>query len=298
MSILTRFFGKKEDSESSSLVANPAIQHPLSLQILFADRYRLESDAVTAALRTYHPSMAEAVCEIDPNLAAEGKTIGLLGWGRHVIRCAGFDLPMPAESVENCVEPAHYPQELKARARAHQAHLLLFYAGYEMSPLEQFVALAAVAGVLASFGALVVLNESACTSFPAAALQAGVADDMMDALRTLPLPILYCGFAKYEVQDTAGVWMRTHGAGKFGLPDFAAHAAGHHEGKRYFELFSTIFHYLLSTGKEMSSGHTMQVGETEFLRLRSATAQEAFLAGDGNLLVAEIIGPDQINRRS
>ncbi len=35
------------------------------------------------------------------------------------------------------------------------------------------------------------------------------------------LPVDYCGFAKYDVEDVEGVWMRTYGAARFGLPDLA-----------------------------------------------------------------------------
>ncbi len=118
----------------------------------------------------------------------------------------------------------------------------------------------------------------------------------MELLRTLPLPILYCGFVKYDVEGTPGVWMRTHGAPLLGLPDFAAHAKGHEEGQRYFDLFDDVFRYLRESGAEMAPGHTMQVGETEFLRLRAPTEDESFLESDGDLLVAEIISKDEINR--
>ena len=63
------------------------------------------------------------------------------------------------------------PPALAAAIRAvHAGHVLLYYAGHDPAPLEQYVALTAVAGVLARFGGLVVLNESGRTSFPAAAL--------------------------------------------------------------------------------------------------------------------------------
>ena len=218
----------------------------------------------------------------------------MIGWGKHVVRCVGFDLPMPPEAVEACIAPSHYPQELKQRARSHKAHVILYYAGYEPSPVEQYVALAATAGVLARLGAIVVLNESGHTSFPAAALSGVDSDgDIMDLLRTLPLPILYCGFVKHEVEGIPGVWMRTYGAPLLGLPDFAAHAAGHHEGQRYFDMFDSVFGYLRESGAQLAAGHTMQIGQEEFLRVRHPTDEEAFLESEGELLVAEIIGPDE-----
>jgi hypothetical protein len=299
MSIFSRFLGKSDAGESGDgqLVANPKIEHPLSLQVLFPESCRLDSARLTKAFRSYHSSMSKVRCEIDPALSREGKVFGMIGWGKHVVRCVGFNLPMPAEAVEACVTPSHYPEELKQRARSHQAHVILFYAGYESEPAEQYVALAATAGVLARFGALVVLNESGRTSFPASALSGSDEDgDMMDLLRTLPLPILYCGFVKHEVEGIPGVWMRTYGAPLLGLPDIAAHAAGHHEGQRYFEMFNSVFDYLRESGAEIAAGHTMQIDEKVYLRFRLPKPKEAFLKGAGKVLVTEIIGPNEINR--
>jgi Domain of unknown function (DUF4261) len=204
---------------------------------------------------------------------------------------------MPSEAVEACVAPSHYPEELKQRARAHKAHIILYYAGYESSPVEQYVALAATAGVLARFGAIVVLNESGYTSFRAFALSGLATEgDVMDLLRTLPLPVLYCGFVKHEVEGIPGVWMRTYGAPLLGLPDFAAHASAHHGGQRFFGMFNHVLGYLRESGAHLAAGHTLQIGEDEWLRVRHPTDGEGFLVSEGNLLVVEIIGADEINR--
>lgn len=300
MSLFLRFFGNSNDDEdfrNANLAANPRIEHPLSLQVLFPGPSPLESERLADAFRSYHPSMSGVVCGIDPMLNREGKIFGLVGWGNHVVRCLGFDFPMPAEAVETCVDPSHYPQELKQRARAHKAHIILYYAGYESSPVEQYVALAATAGVLARFGAIVVLNESGHTSFPAFALSGLATDgDVMDLLRTLPLPILYCGFVKHEVEGIPGVWMRTYGAPLLGLPDLAVHASAHREGQRFFEIFNHVFEYLRESGAHLAAGHTLQIGQDECLRARQRTDGESFFSSAGDLLVVEIIGADEINR--
>lgn len=298
MNIFGRFFGRHDKTNrGDQLIANPQIENALSLQVLFPERLRLRSDKVQAALRSYHRSMAKAKCDLDAELGEDGKIFGLVGWSNHVIQLIGFDVPMPAEAVEACVAPSHYPQPLKDRARSHGSHVLLYYAGYEESAHEQYVALAATAGALSQLGAIVILNESAHTSFPAAALSGVDVDgDIMELLRTLPLAILFCGFVKYEIEGTSGVWMRTYGAHLLGLPDFAAYASGHDEGQRYFDIFENIFAYLQDSGAVLAAGHTMQVGEHEFLKCRERAEDEYFLESDGELLVAEIIGPDEINR--
>jgi Domain of unknown function (DUF4261) len=300
MNLFSRFFGRKDadDPAGGQLEANPDIKRPLSLQILFPDSCRLDTDRVTRTLRSYHRSMSEAQCEIDPELIREGKVFGMLGWGKHVIRLVGFDAPYPAAAFEACVAPSHYPQELKQRARSHKAHVILYYAGQEPSAFEQYVALAATAGVLARLGAIVVLNESGHTSFPAAALSGldSEISDIMEFLRVLPLSILYCGLVKYEVEGIAGVWMRTYGAPLLELPDLAAHAIGHQEGQRYFDIFETIFRYLRESGARLAAGHTMQIDEEEYLRFCAPREEEEFLQSGAQLLVVEVIGADEINR--
>jgi hypothetical protein len=297
MGIFSRFFGKTDDDDrGAQLLANPEIERPLGLQVLFGEGPDLDPDRLAGALRSYDRSMARARCEVDPGLSRDGTIFGLAGWGKHVIRLVGFDRPMPAQAMEACVAPSHYPAELKQRARAHAGHVLLYYAGYESTPLEQYVALAALAGVLSRFGAIVVLNEAGRTSFPADALSGeGVEGDILEILRTLPLAILYCGFVKYDLEGTDRVWMRTYGAHLLGLPDLAALAEGHHEGQRHFDMFGSILDYLRESGASIAAGHTLQIGQEEFLRFRAPTPAEPFLGSEGELLVVEPIGRDDIN---
>lgn len=295
MSLWSRYFGRNDvPVESIALVANPAIKDGPSLQLVFRDELALQAERLGVRLRAYHPSLRQARVEL---AVEEGHVFGLAGWDRHVVRLVGFNAPWPADALERCVGPSHYPQELKEQVRAHRSNLILYYAGYEDDPLERYVALAAVAGALADEQAIAVLNEYAHTSLPAAVFaQAELGEESLDFLRTLPLTMLYCGFVKYEVENTPGVWMRTYGGDLFGLPDFAAHADGHHQGQYYMNLFNSVMGYLRDSGASMTAGHTMQVGEASYLRLRDPMAEEYFLDGPGSVLVAEVIGADQINR--
>lgn len=300
MSIFSRFFGRKEDDTDrfAQLIANPDMnmKSSLSFEVLFTNEIRLDAEALTAELRVYDNSMVRARCELDPEISSDGRLFGIVGWGKHVIRLIGFEAPMPADALEACVAPAHYSQDLKNKARSHSGHLILYYAGYELSPLEQYVALAAVAGALERFGAVIAVNEAGHTSLPINALSGSRASGRaIDVLRSFPLLLLYCGFVKYEVEGAAGIWMRTYAAHLLGLPDLAAHAVGHNEGQRWFDVFDNILNYLLNSGSRLSPGHTMQIGENEFLRFRAPNEPEYFLKSEGELLVAEEIGPDEVN---
>jgi hypothetical protein len=293
MGILERFFGRKSGA-SGGLVAATVTGHALSLQLLFSTKARLEAAAITETLRAFDPSTAKGTCEIDGELSEQGTPIGLIGWGSHVVRLVGFDVPMPADVVELCVGPSHYGPDLKARARSHESHLILYYAGREASKVEQYVALAVVAAVMSQHGAIVVTNESGHTSFPAQALFGD--DDRIELLRELPLPILYCGFVKLEVEGVAGVWMRTYGGNLLDIPDFAQLVEGHQRGEETMFLIGNIMSYLLSSGAKLAAGHTMEAASDLVIRLRSPTRNEHFLESPGELLVIEEIPADQANR--
>jgi hypothetical protein len=298
MGVFERFFGRREKTaaDAGKPVANPACESPLALGVLFSECPALTAEGLTKSLRTYHPDMSRATAELERDPKGEGSwVLGLAGWGRHVVKLVGFELPMPPETVELCVRPAHYKPELKEQARQHKAHLLLYYAGYDDDPFEQYVALAAVAGALDEHGAVMAINEAAHTSFPAQALARSAAPDSLEWLHSLLL-YLYCGFIKYEVQNVPGVWMRTHGCHLLGLPDLAFHAEGHHQGQQTFDIFSNVLGYVLNSGAGLGAGHTMQVGDDTYLKLRAPTGEESFLDSEGELFVAEMIRADQINR--
>lgn len=304
--LLDRFFGKGVPRLGGPPVANPRLTDPIGLQLLWDVPLELDAEEVAKALRDYHADMARATAELyfvppNPNPKAgesEPSIMGLTAWERHVIKVVGFLTPMPADAVRACVQPAHIDPKFKALAYQHVSHVMLYYAGYELDPLEQYVALAAAAGSVAYFGASFVLNETARTAVPAAVLHPHEEDggDMLGALRGFPLPFLFCGFVKLEVEGEPGVWMRTYGCHRLGLPDLAFHAPGHELGSTTFEIFSNLLAYLRQSGKQFAPGDTMRVGDDVFMRLRARTPHEWYLESEGEMLVAERIPADEVNR--
>jgi hypothetical protein len=296
MSIFSRFFGKQDDAkpEGLGLIATDS-KGNVSLGLLWEGPLRLDAEAITRTLHAFHPSMVNAACEIDADTQAQGTLLGLLGWGEHVVRLVGFGVPMPAPVVERCLQPAHFGQELKVRARAHMSHVLMYYAGKESDSHRQYVALAAVAGVLSAHGAIVVVNETGHTSFPCAALQE-IQGDRLELLEEMPLLMLYAGFVKFDIEGLDGTWMRTFGNSVLGLPDFAMLTKGHHEGQATFDRFENLLSYLRSSRATFAPGHTMQIGEGQFLKARAPKEQEYFLESEGEMLVLETISRNEINR--
>ena len=163
---------------------------------------------------------------------------------------------------------------------------------------EQFVALAMVAGALSFEQGLAILNEGARTSIPANFARPTDEDEVKpsELWRSLPPLFLFAGFVKYEVEDAPGVWMRTHGLEKFGLPNLATYTQGHHQGEEVFGIFGNVASYLLAQGPVLAAGHTMQIAETRHMKLRELNDDEAVLDDGSPLLVAEFIGADEVNK--
>jgi hypothetical protein len=302
MDLKDRFFGNGTPTPGGRAVANTRLDSPPALALLFPAVPDLKADALTAALRGYHTDLASATAEllnVPPGPGGEPDAsmavMGLIGWGKHVVKLVGFGSPMPAEAVERCVEPAHYELALKQEARQHAAHILLFYAGYETDPLEQYVALSAVGAALSQFGALMVLNEAAHTSVPAVVLLPHEEDegDTLAGLRKLPLIFLYAGFVRMQVEGEPGVWMRTHNCHAFKLPDLARRAENHLETEATFHLFANMLAHQREKGEVFVAGDGVNAGDGLSFQLREPTAAEWFLDNPGPLLVAEPISPEE-----
>ena len=251
-----------------------------NLAVLFAEPPDLTPGTVSAVVRGYHPDMANATIELD-GLA------GRVAWGEHSLKLLVVGEPMPYGPVESCVGPAMLPPELKAEARRHTAHLLVYYSGSDAAdPLEQYVALAAVAGALCRFGGVAVLNEDARAAAPWYDLIPGDGEDGLATLRGLPVPYLWGGFVKLDVGDPARPWARTFANHRLGLPELAHQLAGHHETAQVFQLFAGLLGYLRSTGATFTPGDTIDLGDGK-LRLREPTEAEWYLDSLGTMLVVE-----------
>lgn len=254
----------------------------LSLHVVFPSDLRLDVVSLERSLRAYSRETKSGVCQ--GTTPEQGSFAALIGWGTHVIRMVGFNVPMPSRVLEKCVAPAHYDDRRKADIRAHKAHVVLYYTGQHQSRLEQYVALAAIAGVLAEHGALAVLNDRAWTSLPAEVLAKPDTGDL-ELLRTMPLPMLFVGMVKVEVEGSPGVWMRTYGADALGLTDFAHLARDHRQGESTFGVFNKLLTYQLKSGARFADGQTAQIGANMLLGFRAPERHEYFLQGGNELLV-------------
>ena len=289
MGIFSRFLGKKSESKQmdNSIVANSDIDSPVGLTIVFKGALDINNDILLTQFKSIDPTIKDIRYEIPFGQLEEGICL-LVSWGKHVIRIYGLNAPYPKDVLELCVTPANYSQEIKQQIYESDSHLLLYYVGYEQDVLEQYLALTHLAACFEQFNALAVINEVAHTSLPVNFINALASEN--DGLSTLGacLPLLFCGFVKYEIENIKGIWMRTYGANIFGLPNFAALANSYEESEYYFDMFSNILNYLRQSKATINPGDTMEMGENRTMSLRVPKDDEYFLKDQGDLLVIEI----------
>jgi len=255
-----------------------------SLQVLFSDPTLPSMPALTTILRDCDPTMNAAHVETTPS-SPNGFATAVARWGSHAVRAISVQAPMPEPAVNRST--LNQSESMRAVAWEHRAFVELSYVGRDPSPVEQYVALAAVASALVKLGGTLVANEGARTSLPAAAL---VNERLpgLEAFRAMPLVLLFSGFGTFDIEGANGVWMRSFGNHLLHLPDLAYLAAGHHEAQRICYMMDDIMRHLLSSGRALAPGHTMDVGWTT-MRTRLPEAQEYYLESQGAMLVLESV---------
>lgn len=299
MDFLDRFRGTPAGALQPLTAKQSDRATPLGLQVLFPKAPGFTAEQLTTALREYAPAMAEARAELvaakelaespfgppKPGMPVEDR-FGLLSWGRHVIQLIGCDAPMPYGPVETCLPSAMMDPALKQAAVEHQAHVLLYYAGQETDPVEQYVALSVAAGSMVHFQAMVVLNELARAAAPASDLYPDDHEtDPFEVLRQLPIPYLWGGFVKMDVGDPDRPWVRTFNNYNLGLPDFSRLLSSHNETAHAFRLFASFLGYLRQSGEQFRPGEVAETTENQLFGFRTPTEEEWFLESPGEMLV-------------
>jgi len=287
MSIVDRFCGK--EGETKRLVANPNINDAFDFQILFSGTFNLDELGLTRALRAHPLCSKTARVEIEPSCAANGTSLGLAGWGEHVIQILGFNnVPMPADVLAHSLQVSHCEPSFKAEVRKHKSHILLKYAGYDAEPFSCYQALAILAGVFADTGALMVVNLRATSCIPAEMLSITQNPYFEETFAEYIPAMLYCGFVKYFIEGTAGGWVRTIGADALHLPDLSANLVDMKYAEEYFLMFKEIHGYIKNTGKTIDAGDTLHLGGDRHYKLRNPDDEkEYFLNSDGVMLIVE-----------
>lgn len=276
------------------------LESGLALELLFPQAFEFTAVTLQAKLaqflRTQSPPLLQGeqncVVTLDPQLQAVGKILGTITFFSqdqwHTIELAGFDKPMPPAVIATCVDTALYKQADKQLAREHATHLILLYKGKDVPPLHQYHALLTAATVFKHFSAHTLVNETAHTSIPLALIHQLFKDQTaFETLNQGLLLYLYCGFTKYDIKGTRGIWMRTFGADKLGLPNLAFLATDHTMATSVFDLFENTLRYLLKTNTPFNAGECVQMAEGVYLNILLPESTHYFL--DDTVKILQLI---------
>jgi hypothetical protein len=282
--------GKNEiDTEPSSTSEKAQV----SLQVLFPAPIQLDATRLTRQLHTYDESLRAA--NLTLNHAEENSSLGEVSWEGHTVQMLTFGVPMPKQFAQPCIQAGQCDAATKERARNHQAHTVLYYRGESKNISEQYIALGLVAGALCGEGGIAVLNAAAMASMPAALFTTPIGGSRLEWLANMPPLLLFAGFIAFELEGREGLWVRTSGLNKWSLPDLAARLENQEMSGEIFRIFSNAASYMLAKGPILCAGHSMQIGEDIYMRLRAPNANELALQQEGEVLVAEFIRADESN---
>lgn len=260
-------------------------ENRLTLQVLFPTVPTPDADAFLRGLRSLHPSMAGAKFQA---VNVDGAGQGIVTWGAHEIEMLIRKRPLPSELADACIGAAHYKPEQKEAARQHRSYIVLYHQSGNVSPWDQYAALAAAAALLSRQGAVAITNAFAFTSAPASHFdQLFKAPDPWAMLQSMPPAMLYCGFVRHRIPRSEKLWMRTHGAHLLGVPDLAKLADGPQEGTQVFNVFNAVINHIRKTGQKPQAGGMLQLGPNMLLSFRAPGPREFVLESRGELLVIE-----------
>lgn len=235
----------------------------------------------------FHPIFVDIT--IEKYYAEEDRLLLMLEmkWRKNLIRIFQVDSPLPDSVLQNCLAQAQYSTELKHQFITHESHLMMSYLTSELSVREQYVMLAAIIWALSSKGAVGIINEDALSSFPLVPMPPNSEMDRLEMIRTLPLPLLFCGLITFQLEGTEIIWSRTLGAKKFGVPNIAVNLNGNDINA--FDLFSELLAYSIDTPKVFHIGDTVEYGSYKFL-VRGPYADEYYFIDDNEqVIILEIL---------
>ncbi|KAK7195144.1 hypothetical protein NESM_000438600 [Novymonas esmeraldas] len=266
----------------------------IGLQVLFPDPApsAITADALTARLRQLDRALQTATLRVPSVGDGDGLT-GIAVWSSSESTAAApravehrvdvvvrHRCPLPPRIAEACITCSLNTPPVKARMAAAQSAAYLSYRGTDgVAPLEQYVAVAAVAAALCDVGeACGVLNVHALTAASTSLFSqrvmesaggtdgggaAATAASSLDFLRQLPLTVLYTGFRPFQTHDgqdgRQGHGFRTHGAELLGLPNLAAFTTDTASHEAAFHAVHWMWEVMRRRGRPLVAGESVQL---------------------------------------
>jgi len=145
--------------------------------------------------------------EVSWALQQAQRCLGQIRFGDHELQVAGLPVPLHKTIIDRTIHVSHWPPQIKAALRQHQAHLSLVYTGKNTDPVEKIISLYTIAQAFENENLLGVANEAAWTAHPIADFL--TPEKIANYRSAIPFN-LWVGNVKYFV-DEHNYWLVTKG---------------------------------------------------------------------------------------
>ncbi|MCS7073961.1 MAG: hypothetical protein NZ108_05800 [Bacteroidia bacterium] len=263
MNLFEKFFLNKASFTESNLPVITLLYEKLPI---------LNKDQLKTVLASIEPSQqTQPTVEIEKDFNDGGVLLAEVSFGEHRIEVIGIQAPVPKDVVERCVLPSHWAADIKELIQSHRGNVVLCYAGSDLDPVEQYLALYKVAAGLYNDNLVGVLNEAAWSCHPAPIIPKLVSDELIQVCRDSPPLIFWTGFFITETEE--GFWFFTKGYHLFGLRELVFFSEQPEDVPSVMQLFNELFYYLFFEKASVQVGDILRLNENDFFEF-SEPSQE------------------------
>ena len=207
-----------------------------------------------------------------------------VNYDEHVIEVAGFPSPLPTEVMERTIYASAWSPDLKELLQSHLLNIVLSYAGSHPDPIEQYMALYKVAGIMLDESLLGVINEPSWTCHPAGVIEQILDRQFLSICRQSPPLIYWTGFVRGQLGDE--YWALSKGNHLFGVPDFAYSLDYGTNAFEVNQIMHSIFDYIYFEKVSFEAGDAIRLDEdTFFLFEEPDEAHANVFATPGNVFI-------------
>ncbi|MBW6465676.1 MAG: DUF4261 domain-containing protein [Brevefilum sp.] len=208
----------------------------------------------------------------------------------HQLQMAGLAAPLPPGVIDRTVMVSPWGAQIKAAMRQHRAHISLVYAGQNPDPVEQMLALYALAGTFETEDLLGIVNPNAWNAHPPADFLSPAS--LAQFRQEIPFN-LWVGYVRFYTDDQS-FWLVTKGHHVFDVPDLAYFIEPGQDPDAVITLFTNLFYYLYEDDVFVTAGDTLEIqGTGQQLQFSQVTEMIDDLMGpSGTLVITQAESPD------
>jgi len=283
--LFQKFFLQQEDF---SISPQPVIA------LLYAKRPTFSLSERITAIAEFEPTRNKPKVIIEQEWKEQNFLLAEVNYDEHVIEIAGFPSPLPTQAMERTIFASPWSADLKELLQSHLLNIVLKYAGSHTDPIEQYISLYKVAGMMLDDGLLGIVNEPAWTCHPAYVIEQILEPQFLSISRQSPPLVYWTGFVRGQLGDE--FWALSKGNYLFDVPDFAFQLDPHSDAFEINQTFHALFDYFYFEKPEVQSGDALQLEEDLFYLFEDPSPDyaEAF-ATPGKVYIIRTTTADDLN---